>query len=236
MIDLSHPSKAATLEMMALSRAPVIASHSSARAVNDVPRNMDDEQLMALKANGGVIQTVALRSYLDSEKDEALAGGKRPPSCTPDRRGDGGRGAHGPAPDVHDAAGRPQGLPRTGTRPVSMAALRASTTFSTRRRRRRLRGPHRLPGGKVGIDHVGIASDFDGGGGVTRLERRLRDLQRDPRTRAARLHRGAEIDKIWSGNLLRVMGQVQAVAAMIQAEDAAEREAAVRAVRPGSSG
>ena len=56
MIDLSHPSKASTMQTMALSRAPVIASHSSARGMEDNPRNMDDEQLLALKANGGVIQ------------------------------------------------------------------------------------------------------------------------------------------------------------------------------------
>ena len=59
MIDLSHPSKAATMQTIALSRAPVIASHSSARGLEDNPRNMDDEQLLALQANGGVIQTVA---------------------------------------------------------------------------------------------------------------------------------------------------------------------------------
>ena len=71
MIDLSHPSKASNLEVMSLSQAPVIASHSSARALNDVSRNMDDEQLMALRDNGGVIQTVALASYVDAEKNAA---------------------------------------------------------------------------------------------------------------------------------------------------------------------
>jgi membrane dipeptidase len=71
MIDLSHPSKVANMEMMRLSKAPVIASHSSARALNDVPRNLDDEQLMMLKENGGVVQTVAFRSYVNSAKHSA---------------------------------------------------------------------------------------------------------------------------------------------------------------------
>ena len=69
MIDISHPSKEAIMQMFEMSRAPVIASHSSARALSDVSRNLDDEQLMALKENGGVVQTVALASYVDSEKN-----------------------------------------------------------------------------------------------------------------------------------------------------------------------
>ena len=71
MVDISHPSKEAIMQMFEVTRAPVIASHSSARALNDVSRNLDDEQLMALKENGGVVQTVAFRGYLDSEKNNA---------------------------------------------------------------------------------------------------------------------------------------------------------------------
>src|SRR5690554_2572838 len=71
MIDISHPSKEANRQTMEMSKAPVIASHSSARAVNDVSRNLDDEELQMLKENGGVVQTVAFRSYLDSEKHRA---------------------------------------------------------------------------------------------------------------------------------------------------------------------
>jgi membrane dipeptidase len=62
MVDISHPSKDAIMQMFEITRAPVIASHSAARAMNDHSRNLDDEQLMALKANGGVVQTVAFRS------------------------------------------------------------------------------------------------------------------------------------------------------------------------------
>src|SRR6266436_2793968 len=58
MIDVSHPAKGANLEAMRLSKAPVIASHSSVRALADVSRNMDDEQLLALEKKGGVIQIV----------------------------------------------------------------------------------------------------------------------------------------------------------------------------------
>src|ERR1043165_51876 len=77
MVDLSHPSKEANMEMMRLSRAPVIASHSSARALNDVSRNLDDEQLMMLKENGGVVQTVAFRTYVNTKKNNAYTDSSR---------------------------------------------------------------------------------------------------------------------------------------------------------------
>src|SRR5215470_3456828 len=64
MVDLSHPSKGANLEAIRLSKAPVIASHSAVRALANVSRNMDDELLLALKKNGGVIQIVGFASYL----------------------------------------------------------------------------------------------------------------------------------------------------------------------------
>ncbi|HUQ87567.1 MAG TPA: membrane dipeptidase, partial [Vicinamibacterales bacterium] len=71
MVDLSHPSKAANMQAMALSKAPVIASHSAARALADHSRNMDDEQLEALKKNGGVIQTVAFAAYVKIAKPDS---------------------------------------------------------------------------------------------------------------------------------------------------------------------
>src|SRR5262245_61423636 len=64
MVDVSHPSKQSMMQTVALSKAPIIASHSAARALADVSRNMDDEQLLALKKNGGVIQTVGFASYV----------------------------------------------------------------------------------------------------------------------------------------------------------------------------
>src|SRR4026209_2724933 len=73
MIDLSHPSKGANLEAMRLSKAPVIASHSSVRAVANVSRNMDDELLLALKKNGGVMQTVGFASYVKTDPAERTA-------------------------------------------------------------------------------------------------------------------------------------------------------------------
>ena len=73
MVDVSHISKAASLEAMQLSASPVIASHSGAHAVNAHPRNMDDEQLVALRENGGVMQAVALGAFVKSPSAEQQA-------------------------------------------------------------------------------------------------------------------------------------------------------------------
>jgi membrane dipeptidase len=72
MVDLSHPAKTSNMQAIQLSKAPVIASHSSARALNDVPRNLDDEVLMMIKANNGVVQTVAFKSYVNAKKAAAF--------------------------------------------------------------------------------------------------------------------------------------------------------------------
>ena len=73
MIDVSHPSKEAIKEMFKLSKAPLIASHSSARALCNHSRNLDDELLAQFKEHGGVVQTVAFSSYLNTEKDDAFS-------------------------------------------------------------------------------------------------------------------------------------------------------------------
>src|SRR5580658_5651490 len=72
MVDLSHPSKGANMEAMRLSQAPVIASHSGVRALANVSRNMDDEQLLDLKKNGGVIQIVGFASYVKTDSKERI--------------------------------------------------------------------------------------------------------------------------------------------------------------------
>jgi membrane dipeptidase len=69
MIDISHLSKAATMQILDITRAPVIASHSSVRAMSEHSRNLDDEQLLRIKENGGVVQTVAFSAYLNAEKN-----------------------------------------------------------------------------------------------------------------------------------------------------------------------
>jgi len=216
MIDLSHPSKKANMETMALSKAPVIASHSSARALNDVSRNLDDEELMALKANGGVVQTVAFRSYVDSEKDAAYR------EAVDALRSEiaAGMGVELVASrrDLFEMSADDRAAYQERVAPVE-EALQARMDEITAE-----------PVGVadfvdhidymvelIGLEHVGISSDFDGGGGVDGWM----DASDTFNVTLELVRRGyteEEIGMLWSGNLLRVLDEVQAVAAGLQGE------------------
>lgn len=205
MVDVSHPSKQANLQAIAASRAPVIASHSAARALADHSRNMDDEQLMALKKNGGVIQTVAFDGYVkikppDSpERAAALAALRK-------EFGFGGGGGGGQA-GMSDARRnefrtRMAEIDRQFPPPpmATVADFVDHIDYLVK---------------KIGIDHVGISSDFDGGGGV----RGWNGADETFNVTLELVRRGyteEQIGKIWSGNLLRVMDDVQRVAREIQ--------------------
>src|SRR5262245_733609 len=73
MIDVSHPSKESMMQTLKLTSAPIIASHSAMRALADVSRNLDDEQLLALEKNGGVVQVVAFASYVKTDSKQRRA-------------------------------------------------------------------------------------------------------------------------------------------------------------------
>ena len=217
MIDLSHPSKEANIQTMKLSKAPVIASHSSARAMNDVSRNLDDEQLMMLKENGGVIQTVAFRSYVNSEKNAAnrrktnevmaeIAAREgfeiKPGAMLRGMQGD-QRSAYieeyRAFQDKHEE--EMTKAVNAEAPPVDVADFADHIDYLVE---------------KIGIEHVGISSDFDGGGGVDGWN----DASETFNVTLELVKRGyseEEIGMLWSGNLLRVLDEVQAVAAKIQA-------------------
>jgi len=196
MVDVSHGSKETALEAMALSEAPVIASHSSVRAVADHVRNMDDETLRALADNGGVIQVVAFDSYVKAQPPERTAA-------------------------VNALADR-LGL----TPPVDVDALEESQRIEYLRGIRDINNEwppstvqefvdhidHAVK--LIGIDHVGISSDFGGGGGIIGWS----DALETPNVTAELVRRGyseEDIDKLWSGNLLRVWREVERVAAAL---------------------
>ena len=224
-IDISHPSKEANLEAIALSRAPVIASHSAARALNDHRRNLDDEQLLALKANGGVVQTVAFAGYLNGPKDTAyrqasqevvrevaetmdfalIAGGGRQRSAALQAMSPEERDTYrtGLAAVEEVAEERLETDVDPVTPPVDVGDLLDHIDYLVE---------------LMGIEHVGISSDFDGGGGVKGWD----DASETFNVTLELVRRGyteAEIGLLWSGNLLRVLVDVQAVAAEIQAGD-----------------
>jgi len=240
MIDVSHPSKESMMQAVALSKAPIIASHSAVRVLADVSRNMDDEQLLALKKNGGVIQIVAFNSYVKTDSAERhqaleeLAKAFGLPPGTPlggrgGRRGGAAPGAAGapatggpPAASAGAAGGR-QGAGR-GQNALAQLSDEKRAELQTKLAVLDEKFPPPARSNvkdfvnhidyavkKIGIDHVGISSDFDGGGGVDGWD----GAEETFNVTLELVRRGyteEQIGKIWSGNLLRVMDEVQNVA------------------------
>ena len=231
MVDLSHPSKQANLQAIALSRAPVIASHSAARALCNHSRDLDDEQLLAIKKNGGVVQTVAFASYVKTplpptaERQAALSKLETDfglPAGSLGRGGRGGRGRGATAGAGTTAGGAGRGRGRGG----ALAQLPDDKRVEAEQRLAEIDKQFPPPPRatvkdfvdhidyitkKIGIDHVGISSDFDGGGGIDGWN----DASETFNVTLELVRRGYtedQIAKIWSGNLLRVMEQVRQVA------------------------
>ena len=221
-------------------------------------RNLDDEQLLALKKNGGVIQIVAFASYVKTDSAGARAGARRAArgvqACRRARRsagaadadggaapgaagaparraparaarrcaaggcaagGRGGRAAGGRAADAASALGRRS---PTSSAPISrpkLAEIDAKFPPPARATVKDFVDHIDYAVKLIGIDHVGISSDFDGGGGVDGWN----GADETFNVTLELVRRGyteEQIGKIWSGNLLRVMDQVQRIAKDLQ--------------------
>ncbi len=218
MVDVSHPSKASMLQSVALSKAPIIASHSACRALCNHSRNMDDEQLLALKKNGGVIQMVAFAGYVKERPADAPARaaalqalrdefGMRETGAGAGNPGvPGGAGAGGPLGRLSDA--------RRAEYQQRLVALDAKVPPPPRATVKDFVDHIDHAVKLIGIDHVGISSDFDGGGGVDGWN----DASETFNVTLELVSRGyseEQIAKMWSGNLLRVMSDVEKVAKQI---------------------
>lgn len=193
MVDVSHGGPTTMRQAAELSRAPIIASHSGVKAVLDHPRNLSDEQLEIIRDVNGVAQMVALRSYVKANHPELAS--------------------------AQEAVLAEMGLETREAR----AAISDQQRFELMTR---LEALHEQYGSATisdfvdhidhaaqvaGIDHVGIASDFDGGGGVGGWM----NAAETPAVTAELVRRGyseADIAKIWGGNLMRVMRDVEAAA------------------------
>ena len=152
LVDVSHVSKQSMMQAAALSATPVVATHSCMHALCPVPRNLDDEQLDALKATGGLVQITAVASFL-----------------------------------------KPQGKSDV----VSVSDYVDHLDYAVRR---------------CGIEHVGISSDFDGGGTLVGW----RDASESANLTAELVRRGydpSEIAALWGGNFLRLMRRAEGIAA-----------------------
>jgi membrane dipeptidase len=197
MVDVSHVSDKTFADVLETSSAPVIASHSSSRALSDVPRNMTDDMLRALGAKGGVVHINFYEGFLDKQFDQ---------------RQDTLKDEQARQDAIENAA------PKFGDRSSVGPAVREIN-------KQRIAKLGRIPLAKVldhiehavkvaGIDHVGLGSDFDGVDDL--LPEGMEDASKIPNLVAGLMERGfsdAEILKILGGNTLRVMRAVEAVAA-----------------------
>lgn len=187
--DLSHSSDKALDDALRLSKAPIILSHSGCKGVYDHPRNIDDDHLRALARNGGVIQMNAYGAYLRA--------------ITPNP-------ARVEAMKALSALRR-EGVMTRAERDAYLAKRREIDRLYPETDRPTFNDfmAHMLHALKVaGVDHVGIGLDWDGGGGVTGME----DVTDLPAITAALLEAGyseADLQKIWSGNVLRVLAAAQ---------------------------
>ena len=189
-VDISQLSQNAALEVIRLSTAPVIASHSNARGLTDVSRNLSDEELDLLGETGGVIHVTPFRGYLYDSKDAELDADIRQI-----------RRASGITEDylypfelyweIDDEQEQQKFLGAVSGRlgPGSVATMVNHIDYIVDR---------------IGIDHVGIGTDFNHGSGVADF----RDASEAMNVTAELLRRGysqAAIEKIWGANFLRVM-------------------------------
>ncbi|MEM7105723.1 MAG: dipeptidase [Bacteroidota bacterium] len=198
MVDVSHGDDSLFYDVIEVSKAPIIASHSNARAVTEHKRNMSDDMLKIIAENGGVVQLTMLGAYLRDN----------PPN---------------PARDSAMAAVRANRKPFDQMTEEDWAAARKATQevnekYPTPSATLKHVGDHIDHIVKIaGIDHVGIGCDFDGGGGIEGVY----DASEVMNITIELVKRGyteEQIEKIWGGNLIRVFKEVQSVAQKMQAE------------------
>lgn len=212
MIDVSHPSTGSNKDAIALSKAPVIASHSSARGLNDVSRNLWDDELLAIKKSRGVVQAVAFASYLNKEKDSIHKKEAR---------------------KILEEIAAEMDLEILTWAQYSQLEEAEADAYLDKYRALQAKAKPRITEevnpiappvdvkdfvdhidymvDLIGIDYVGISSDFDGGGGILGWS----DASETFNVTMELVKRGyteEDIRKLWGENLLRVMEEVEAVA------------------------
>ncbi len=197
LVDLSHVSPDTMTDAIAVAQAPVIFSHSGARQITDVPRNVPDNVLQMLPKNGGVVMVTFVPGFLSSRVAQWNADRQRAEAAIPE--------AERSQPDRVRAS--MEAWDKAHPAPRATIADAADHIDHIRK--------------IAGIDHIGIGGDFDG---ITTVVEGLEDVSTYPALTAELLRRGYkddEIKKVLGLNILRVMRDAESVAAKLQKERAA---------------
>jgi membrane dipeptidase len=193
MVDISHASDQSFYDVLKVTKAPIIASHSSCRALCESPRNLSDDMIRALARNGGVIQICFLSNYVRASK----------PNPDREKALQELQAKYGARRDIQDEAVRKKAMAEyeliNEKFPEEKATLRELVDHIE----------HVIQ--LVGIDYVGVGTDFDGGGGVEGCDD-VSEMYRVTEELVRRGHGEGEIAKIWGGNVMRVFRRVIEVA------------------------
>lgn len=196
MVDVSHISDKSFYDVLQVSKAPVIASHSSCRALCESPRNLTDDMLQALKKNGGVIQICILSSYIkhpdpNPEFDSLMTALK----------------------NKWNSLGHELSEDEKEQRWLEISALRDKYEKLATVEDAVNHIQHVVD--VIGVDYVGIGTDFDGGGGIEGC-RDVSQMKNITRELVRRGFSNEDIAKIWGGNAMRVFREAEAVAKKMQ--------------------
>jgi membrane dipeptidase len=202
--DASHISEKSFYDLIEISKAPIMASHSGCAALNPHDRNLTDDQLKTLAENGGVIQIVALGSFLKAETPEhrEAVAKLREEMQIPGRRemfGMSQEDREALAPKLEEFEKRLVELEKIYP-PTNVKDMVDHIDHAVQ---------------VAGIDHVGIGTDFDGGGGVPGFNNHgeARNVTDELLSRG---YSNQEIKKIWGENLLRVWRDVEKAASKLK--------------------
>jgi membrane dipeptidase len=198
MIDVSHVSDSSFFDILNTSKAPVIASHSDCRALCDHPRNLSDDMLVALAGNGGVIQICFLSAYVkkldpNPQRDSARAEWWKK------------------YPDYGALAGEEKKM--AGKEWDKIDELFPPNLATVSDMVDHIDHAVKL----IGIDHVGIGTDFDGGGGLSDC-RDAGQMENVTRELIRRGYSEEDIRKIWGGNFMRVFREVNKLSAEMNSD------------------